>query len=232
VPTQDKQPVPLPPPPKLQQVIKPNLAMSKEEESTQISTALLADDSFPPELPVKETIGKSTPLMCPRTYALDHPAIPLLMTYAREGCPVDCGPDWSKTQIEAMLMRGPHVSAKEPQAIDQAIAETQEKIKNNYARIVTYGDIKENLPKNLKISPMAMIPHKSKAFRCILDLSFQLKLNNKLCESVNSTTNKKAKAEAMVQLGQSLKRIVACIADNATANHPFYFSKLDIKDGF
>ena len=48
----------------------------------------------------------------------------------------------------------------------------------NQARIVAWDNIKDNPPRELEISPIAAIPHKSKAFCSILDLSFWLKLKN------------------------------------------------------
>ena len=76
----------------------------------------------------------------------------------------------------------------------------QYKMKNRYARVVRFGDIRHKLPTKLKISPVAMIPHKRKVCIYILDLSFQLCLKQKLFKLVNTQTNKQAKAEAMVQL--------------------------------
>jgi len=84
---------------------------------------------------------------------------------------------------------------------------------NNYARVVKWNDIKHNIPTKLKVSPVAMIPHKSRAFRCILDLSFQLNLKGKKMPSVNSATAKLAPREGMVQLGQALKRAVRIYSD-------------------
>jgi hypothetical protein len=77
-----------------------------------------------------------------------------------------------------------------------------------------------------------MIPHKSKAFRCILDLSFTLHDNGHSYKSVNQTTAKQSKPEAMTQLGLCIQRIVTTMMDNYNTSQPFYFVKLDIKDGF
>ena len=52
--------------------------------------------------------------------------------------------------------------------------EATEKVRTKQARIVLCDDIKDNPPMQLKISPIAAIPHKSKAFRSILNLSFRL----------------------------------------------------------
>eukprot|EP00957_Ditylum_brightwellii_P049620 3763553-Ditylum_brightwellii.AAC.1 len=43
---------------------------------------------------------------------------------------------------------------------------------------------------------------------------------------------KQAPPESMVQLGQSIQRIVAVLADHHNLHHPFQFAKLDVKDGF
>ena len=100
-------------------------------------------------------------LRCP---ALQHPAALLLTSYALDGCPVDCGPNWTKDQLEQALTYGAHPSAKWPEALTCLIEETIEKVNKGFARIVQWGQLKNNIPKNLKISPVAMIPHKSHVF--------------------------------------------------------------------
>ena len=103
--------------------------------------------------------------MCPQLqYAVDHDAIPLLQGYANDGCPVDCGKDWTAEHIELMLKRGPHLSATREKSVRNLRQETEDKIKHNYARVVKWGDIKSDLPAKLKMSPVAMIPHKLKPF--------------------------------------------------------------------
>lgn len=56
-------------------------------------------------------------------------------------------------EIEAVLLHGPHKSAKSPEAAAALQAETMQKVKNGYAKIVQYGDIHHKLPRNLKIFP-------------------------------------------------------------------------------
>ena len=51
-------------------------------------------------------------------------------------------------------------------------------------------------------------------------------------ESVNSTTVQQSPAEAMIQLGNCMKILVATLTDNQDPNYPFWFAKLDIKEGF
>ena len=178
---------------------------------------------------MQEEIGKT---MYPRSFALHHSTAPMLDAWGRLGCPADCGPKWTKDQILAALKRGPHISAKGPEAAKFLRDEVAEKIKTGYARVVKWGDIKNNIPENLKISPAALVPHKSRSFRTILDLSFSLKYKGGIVPSVNSTTVKQAPAEAMVQLGNCLKRIVYTLAANFNPQKPFAFAKVDIKDGF
>ena len=187
----------------------------------------------------KETIGKldtktkNKGLMWPTSYALKHDAAPLLSSYAIQGCPVDCGEDWTAERIENALNYGAHPSAKQPEALECLITEAETKVTNGFARIVTWKEIKHNIPPKLKISPIAMIPHKSRKFRGILDLSFHVKTNkSKNQNSVNESTTKLAKQESMTQLGQALKRIIATLADGQNKQKQFIYSKLDIKDGF
>lgn len=208
-------------------------ALTPEEQYKAIKQAFYMQDTIPEHDELLEAIGKSAPkVMDPQERAMWHDAAQLLQHYADNGCPVDCGEDWTQEEIEALLQRGPHVSAKSKEAIAALLAETKGKVKNGYARLVRYGDIKHKIPKKLKISPVAMVPHKSRKFRTILDLSFRLRYKGRLLQSVNSASEQLAPAEAMIQLGNCIKRLVALMADNEDPSTPFMFSKLDIKDGF
>ena len=195
---------------------------------------ILADNQhlFPQDIPIAKTLGKKIGLMWPRGIANLHPAAPLLHSYSNVGCPVDCGENWTKAQIEAAIRRGPHVSAKHPIARKCLIAEAKEKEKGGYATIVKYGNIKHSLPPEMKISPIAMIPHKSRLFRCILDLSFVLNSRETSANSVNATTTKLAPQKSMAELGHVLSRIIHTMATSYKYQLPFMFCKVDIKDGF
>ena len=96
----------------------------------------------------------------------------------------------------------------------------------------TTGTSRPTPPQKFNISRVAMIPHKFRTFTAILDLSFHLRHKGKLLESVNAAMVQQAPAEAMIQLGTCTKCLVATLADNYDPNKPFYFAKLDIKDGF
>ncbi len=103
------------------------------------------------------------------------------------------------------VARGPHRSALSPKAIAHFKAEATEKVRTKQAQLVQWEDIKDNPPKELKISPIAAIPHKSKDFHSILDLSFCLCLKNGgVLASFNNTTEKTAPAGAINQIGKCL----------------------------
>ena len=188
--------------------------------------------SFPSSVPIKADIGKYG-LMWPRGLeAISHPAAKILTEYSTKGCPVTMNKNWTLGHIIAALKRGPHISTKQPDAKKYLAKETKMKIQQGFMSTVKWGDIKNNVPLNLKISPLAMIPHKSRNYRCILDLSFQLKTNNKLQSSVNNDTTFNAPQKSMAQLGTVIKRIVYSMANNYDKKVPFVFSKCDIKDGF
>jgi hypothetical protein len=132
----------------------------------------------------------------------------------------------------AAVERGPHVSALQPEAIEQLKTEVAEKVRVGQCRVVEWDNIKDDPPEQLKISPLAMIPHKSRQFRAILDLSFKIRLKNgDIIPSVNETTTLEAPAGAIDQLGQSLQRIIHAFAE-ADENAKIFMAKFDIKDGF
>ena len=84
------------------------------------------------------------------------------------------GTPWTRDEIWEAVARGPHQSALSPKALAHFAEEVAEKVRTKQAQIVLWDDIKDNPLKQLKISPIAAIPHKSKAFCSILNLSFQL----------------------------------------------------------
>jgi hypothetical protein len=182
--------------------------------------------------PPKKELDEYRNKMCPRGLALHHPAANLLKSYATLGCPTCTGKPWMVAEMQAAIDRGPHISALVPEAIEQLNAEVAEKVANGQARIVMWDDIKHNPPIELKISPLAMIPHKSRKFRAILDLSFPVKLTDgSTVPSVNDATTKSAPRGAINQIGHSLHRIIHAFAA-ADHNAKIFMAKWDIKDGF
>jgi hypothetical protein len=112
-------------------------------------------------------------------------------------------------------------------------AETLEKVAQGYARLVTWVEHKRDPPRNLKISPIVAIPHKSRGYRMILDLSHGVRLDHVTHPSVNDATNPNvAPKDSMAELGNVLPHLIYAIATAPEAEGPILFSKLDIKDGY
>jgi hypothetical protein len=97
--------------------------------------------------------------MCPRNLALHHPAADLLLQYATNGCPTRTGKDWILDEMETMA-KGSHPSTLNVEAAVWLQWEMLEEVAKGQARIVTWEEIKENPLKELRISLVAMIPHK------------------------------------------------------------------------
>jgi hypothetical protein len=74
------------------------------------------------------------------------------------------GAPWSQSDIKEAIARGPHQSALTPKAIEHFTKEIREKNCIQQARVVEWDSIKDNPPTELKILPIAAIPHKSKAY--------------------------------------------------------------------
>lgn len=88
------------------------------------------------------------------------------------------------------------------------------------------------MPKELTISPVAMIPHKSWIFRAILDLSFGVRLvNGSMVPSANAGTTLEVPAGAIDQLRQPLKRVNHAFAE-ADPDSKIFMTKFNIKDCF
>jgi hypothetical protein len=120
----------------------------------------------------------------------------------------------------------------DPEAIEQLRTEIEEKERSGQCKVVLWDEIKDNLPEQLKVSPLAMIPHKSRKFRAILDLSFRLRLKNGgVVPSVNEGTTLEAPAAAIDQMGHALSRIIHAFAE-AGEDDKIFMAKFDIKDGF
>jgi hypothetical protein len=130
------------------------------------------------------------------------------------------------------VARRPHKSALSPVAIAHFAKESVAKVTAGQAKLVLWDNIKDDPTIWLKISPIAAIPHKSKAFWSILDLSFWLHLKyGGFLESVNGATVKLAPRAALDQLGHALSRIIHTFAE-ASEDDKIFMAKWDIKDGF
>ena len=174
--------------------------------------------------------------MFPGKLAQRHPFGPTLRKYATDGCPVDIQEDWTLEELDAAVAYGAHPSAETPEASATCRQEALEKVQQNLAKHVPWKRLRKlilaGLKRHTKVSPVAAIPHKSRLFRMILDLSTkgQRKSNT---HSVNELTNETtAPAHSMLQLGNVLGRFIFMVATLPDHNGPILFCKLDIKDGF
>ena len=171
--------------------------------------------------------------MHPCNGALDHPAGADLLQYATEGCLVDCGQNWTITEMQAAIKNGAHKSAWSKQAQTALRREALEQVADKCMRIVKWNDIKHDPPENLKISPITAIPHKSRDYQMILDLAFSLQLENRKLMSVNNSSNKNlAPHHAMYELGNVIPQIIHKMAVAPETGVPILFSKIDLKDGY
>ena len=161
------------------QLKKENKARRLEKQVQQQEQTYWSKYKGEKKLPAaKEGPKKWKGQMCPQGLALHHPAAETLLEYATGGCPANTGRPWTYEEMEEAVQRGPHRSALEPDAIAQLREELKEKVAAGQAEVVEWDDIKHDPPEQLKISPLAMIPHKSRKYRAILDLSFKLRLKS------------------------------------------------------
>ena len=121
-------------------------AQTQKEIQHATKLAIKKEVTIPDNLPIKERIGKKG-LMWPHTYAVNHPASPLLQTYTLNGCPVDCKEPWTQDHIEAAIAHCPHRSARTPAARQALQDETHNKVQQGFAKVIKYKDIAKSLPK-------------------------------------------------------------------------------------
>jgi hypothetical protein len=98
----------------------------------------------------------------------------------------------------AAVAQGPHRSALLPEVIKTFQLESIAKVAAGQAILFQWDNIKVDPPLQHKISQIAAIPHKSKAFHSILDLLFTLHLSDgSKLPSVNDPTIKTAPSGAI-----------------------------------
>ena len=159
-------------------------------------------------------------LMFPTGPAINHPAADVLVTFGQHGCPVDCGTPWTRDQIQAAIDYAAHPSARDPIAADALRKENLEKVTQGFADLIKWDDIKDDFPPQLKVSPIAAIPHKTRLFRAILDLSFVVKDNKDTLPSVNEATKPLSHPHALDELGRALPRLFQLLAWAPTKRGP------------
>ena len=77
-----------------------------------------------------------------------------------------------------------------------------------------------------------MIPHKSRKYRAILDLSYQLLVAGYLLPSANVAIKDCAQEEAISQIGSVLPCIIEALTRVDARDGPVSMMKVDLTDGF
>jgi hypothetical protein len=181
-------------------------------------------------------------LMAPAACVNFHPFAATLREWEM-GVPVDCGAHWEWATIEAAVAKGAHKSATTEESIALIAEDVAYQVKAGYAQIITWEDLCELRPKNLKVSPLAVVPQRNRRGRMILDLSFAVRREHTrgrkrsirgeeiIQASVNDTTARLAPEEPVKELGNVLPRILDFMAEVPAEEH-IHFSKLDLADGY
>jgi hypothetical protein len=173
--------------------------------------------------------------MQPQPLAGVHPFSPTLQEW-EHGIPVDCGPDWEWGVIESAVARGPHPTAHTPESVALFQDDIEYQIKAGFCRVFLWDDIVKMRPKNLKISPVAVVSQVNRCGRIILDLSFPVyqEINGIITvtqKSVNKSTVLQAPSQSVKEIGKVLPRLLQYMHDTPPGLH-ILFSKLDISNEF
>ena len=172
---------------------------------------------------------------------LPAPIFAQLCLWATQGVPVDCGPPWSSTSLQAALAAGPHASATTAAAIQLISEDVRYQVNAGFARLLCHPDPLAILPKTAKISRVAVVPQTDRRDRIILDLSADVhcqkpssrrhKQPQLLQASVNATTADADDQAAVKDLGTALKAVLLFMFLHPPSC-PIWFAKLDLSDGF
>ena len=73
--------------------------------------------------------------MFPRGDVLLHSAAPILLNYAKLECPTDCETQWTKSELQEAVKKGPHIPALLPDDAEQLRAEILERMKQGFAKL-------------------------------------------------------------------------------------------------
>jgi hypothetical protein len=192
--------------------------------------------------PMFEAQGKKK-LMSPAACVSFHPFAETLSEW-ETGVPVDCGAPWEWDTVVAAVEKGAHKSATTDESIALIAEDVDYQVKAGYAEIVSWAELCQRRPKNLKVSPLAVVPQRDRRGRMILDLSFAVRRQAPhrgrkrtrhdepiMQASVNDTTVRLAPQGPVKELGNVLPRILDFMASVPPEEH-IHFSKMDLADGY
>jgi hypothetical protein len=207
---------------------------------TNVAPILRSATMAPKFAPTVQAQGKR--LMTPSVCVDFHPFASTLREW-ETGVPVDCGEAWEWETIVTAVKQGAHKSAQSPESIALITEDVAYQVKAGYAQIFTWEELCRMRPKNLKVSPIAVVPQRNRRGRMILDLSFAVKRSRArgrkrsrgndviLQESVNDSTVRLAPDKPVKELGNVLPRLLDFMKEVPAEEH-IHFSKLDLADGY
>jgi hypothetical protein len=135
-------------------------ALQEQQEKVTLWTTHTGTMVLPPPTPLHQNGEVNVPVR----HCNSHPAGELLKEWSQMGCPTQTGSPWLKEEMWEVVQHGPHSSAMSPMALTHFAEEAVENVKAGQATIVEWDSIKDHPPPELKISPIAAIPHKSRGF--------------------------------------------------------------------
>jgi hypothetical protein len=109
--------------------------------------------------------------MTPAPWMRFHPFVATLEQWA-SGVSDLCGEPWSEAAIRAAIVRSPNTSAMMPEAGDLIDKEMKYQIQAGLSEMLMWCTIQHAYPRNLKVSPLAVIPQVGQRGSLLLDLSF------------------------------------------------------------
>mmetsp|Transcript_6869 Transcript_6869/g.13922 ORF Transcript_6869/g.13922 Transcript_6869/m.13922 type:complete len:325 (+) Transcript_6869:2219-3193(+) len=155
----------------------------------------------------------------PQLHKLPHPARHLVHHLGTRGAPVILTtPPWPTPHKDLAIARGPHSSARA--FITFLRDELADMVDRATWMVLPYHRVREL--RNLRISPMGVVPQHERRPRPIVDYSFS---------GVNDDTLPLSPHEAM-QFGRALERIITQVVHSNPRFGPVKFIKIDIADGF
>jgi hypothetical protein len=159
----------------------------------------------------------------PNVHLQRHKASRLLGHLRRRSANVTLStPPWTDCQHEATLLRGSHKSAAEH--IEFLREELLDFVQKGFWMILPVSLLRKypKLFKNLRVSPMGVVPQRARRPRIIVDYTFF---------GINDETVKMAPRDAM-QFGKALERILQALVDANPIHGPVHLLKVNIADGF
>ena len=156
-----------------------------------------------------------------------HPANHLLEHLATKGAPVIMSsPPWKLEVLEQRLKRGSHKSCDAN--LDFLRKEMLDFVKKGFWTVLPFSELSKKFKegtrylRDLRLSPMGVIPQRERRPRLIVDYSFY---------DVNQETLQLGPRDAM-QFGRALERVLYQVRHANPRFGPVYLGKVDLADGF